>query len=403
MPSDFETTIWWQIYPLGATGAPIRDRKPGDDNHRLTKLIAWMDYAVELGCNGLLLGPIFESSAHGYDTTDYFKIDSRLGDENDWQRFVAEAHSRGLRIMLDGVFNHVGVNHPWVKESLANGGGLVKVNGQYPQHWEGNLDLATLNHANPKVQEIITDVMTYWCQRGADAWRLDAAYSMPPTFWATVLPKVRAKFPKVYFVGEMIHGDYCQYASQSTINSITQYELWKATWSSLADDNMWELAHALERHEKICQSITPLIFIGNHDVDRIASKVGKQKALLATIMLFTMPGVISIYYGDEQGFTGVKGEDIAADDPIRPPLPDCPDDLFTDKDFYNTYRAMIHLRRSNPWLTKAAIEVVDKQNEWIEYRTKSGENQLDAKIISKPVPKAEIKINGQAVYFYTAD
>lgn len=402
MPADFETTIWWQIYPLGAVGAPIRNRRPDDAAHRLTKLIPWMDYALQLGCNGLLLGPIFESSAHGYDTTDYFKIDSRLGDECDWQTFVDNAHSRGLRIMLDGVFNHVGVNHPWVKESLAARGGLVKIDGQYPQHWEGNLDLATLDHANPKVQDAISEVMTHWCARGADAWRLDAAYSIPPKFWATVLPRVRAKYPNVYFVGEMIHGDYCDYAKQSTIDSITQYELWKAMWSSLADDNMWELAHALERHVKICSEITPLIFVGNHDVDRIASKVGKPKAVLATIMLFTMPGVPSIYYGDEQGFTGNKGDDVAADDPIRPPLPDSPDHLFWDNDFYNTYRAMIHLRRTNPWLTKADIEVIAKENEWIQYRAKSGDNQLEAKIISKPKPKAEIKVNGNPIYFYTA-
>ena len=140
-----DNTIWWHVYPLGATGAPIRDRgdNPQDAAHRLPKLEAWLDYVIELGCNGLLLGPIFQSVGHGYDTLDYYTIDSRLGTNEDFDHLMAACNERGIRVMLDGVFNHVARTHPWVAEGMAG-----------DTDWEGHAELATLHHADQRLSLI---------------------------------------------------------------------------------------------------------------------------------------------------------------------------------------------------------------------------------------------------------
>ena len=148
MKQQLVDAIWWHVYPLGATGAPIRDAK--DAAHRLPRLEAWLDYLIELGCNGILLGPIFESVAHGYDTLDHFRIDARLGDDADFDHFIAACHERGIQVMLDGVFNHVARTHPWVAEGLAGG-----------TDWEGHEELATLHHDDPRVQDAVTDIMLH--------------------------------------------------------------------------------------------------------------------------------------------------------------------------------------------------------------------------------------------------
>lgn len=389
-------TIWWQIYPLGAVGAPIRDRSDDDSAHRLQKLIPWLCYAKDLGCSGILLGPIFESAAHGYDTLDYFKLDSRLGDDDDWQVFVSEAKNLGLKICLDGVFNHVSVYNHLVEDALKQGHGLVKLNGEYPEHWEGNLDLATLDHANPQVAELIEQVMTHWLEKGADAWRLDAAYSVPADFWAKVIPSVKQRFPEAAFIGEVIHGDYVQFVEQTHIDTVTQYELWKAIWSSLKDTNMWELAHALDRHNDFGQAMVPQTFIGNHDVTRIASQVGEELAKVAVALLFTLPGCPSVYYGDEVGYLGDKGSELSADDALRPALPQSIEVLDEQRDMYEVYKRCITLRRQNPWLSTAEVSVLDKQNEWIEYRVTSGDNELTARIQIADKPSVQVSINGSA-------
>ena len=113
-----EHVVWWHVYPLGFTGAPIRTGH--DAAHRLGHLEAWLDYVVELGTSGLLLGPVFDSQTHGYDTLDHLRVDARLGDDADLDHLVAACRARGLRVVLDGVFNHVGAGHPWVRQVLAD-------------------------------------------------------------------------------------------------------------------------------------------------------------------------------------------------------------------------------------------------------------------------------------------
>lgn len=367
-----EHAIWWHVYPLGFTGAE-REALPAV-THRLPHLASWLDYAVDLGCNGLLLGPVFAAETHGYDTVDHFRIDPRLGDDEDFDALVAAARARGVRIVLDGVFNHVGRGFPAFAAASAalaadaDGPGTPAVSWfrRSPgaaefEVFEGHSQLVELNHDEPAVIGYVAEVMRYWLARGASGWRLDAAYAVPPEFWARVLPAVRAAFPEAWFLGEMIHGDYAGYAAAAGLDSITQYETWKAIWSSLRERNFWELDHALGRHNAFLDAPSsppawlPQVFVGNHDVTRLATAIG-DPALVghALAVLFTLPGVPSVYYGDEQAFRGVKEHRAGGDDEIRPAFPASPAGLAPyGWPVYRLHQRLIGFRRRHPWLVRA--------------------------------------------------
>jgi cyclomaltodextrinase len=353
--------ILWHVYPLGFTGAE-RTAVPSHEpvRHRLRRLEAWLDYAIELGCNGLLLGPIFASETHGYDTVDHFRIDPRLGDEDDFDALVRAADARGLRLILDGVFNHVGRGFPAFQAALHGGPGAPAAHWFKRAHdgfavFEGHGHLVELDHDEPAVLGYVIEVMSHWLGRGAGGWRLDAAYAVPPGFWAKALPAVRESFPSAWFLGEMIHGDYAAYAEESGLDSITQYEVWKAIWSSLNDRNLYELDHALGRHNTFLDGVLPQTFAGNHDVTRLATVLNDERHFgHALAVLFCVAGVPSVYYGDEQGFQGLKEHREGGDDEIRPSFPGSPADLPPDGwRFYRLHQRLIGFRRRHPWLVRA--------------------------------------------------
>lgn len=380
-------TIFWHVYPLGATGAPVRDWSESDEGHRLPRLIGWLDYLIELGCNGLLLAPVFASSTHGYDTVDHFRIDPRLGDDADFDQLIAACRERGIEVLLDGVFNHVGAQHPMVE-----GGGPVKrgPDGR-PTDWEGHGDLVELDHSDPRTEELVVDVMNHWLDRGVSGWRLDVAYSVPTWFWARVVDRVRERHPAAVFLGEIIHGDYAGLIRDGHLDTVTQYELWKAIWSSIRDVNFWELAHALKRHEEFMAAGPMQTFVGNHDVDRIASTVGDGGAAVAAVLLLTLPGVPSVYYGDEQAFRGEKGTGFSADDAVRPALPESPAELSAlGQGMYGLHRELIALRRRHPWLTRGHVEVLDTENETIHYEVTGDGHRLDVRLALTPAPGVEL-------------
>lgn len=373
--------IWWHVYPLGAVGAPIREAYDAQQvAHPLWTLEGWLDHVIELGANGLQLGPLFRSQTHGYDTTDHFAIDPRLGDERDFDDLVRRAHARGLRVMLDGVFNHVGWSHPLYQQALAEGRHSYAARhfridwdaegGPRPAVFEGHGSLVALDHQREEVVDLVREVMLHWLRRGIDGWRLDAAYAVDPTFWARVLPLVREDFPDATFVGEVIHGDYADLVRRSTLDSVTQYELWKAIWSSLVDHNFYELAHALGRHDALLDTFVPMTFVGNHDVTRIASRVGPPKAVLAATVLMTVAGQPSLYYGDEHAFEGVKEEREGGDDAVRPPLPASPEALSSEGDWmFHVHQGLVAIRRQHPWLVQARTRVVELANERLVYES----------------------------------
>jgi cyclomaltodextrinase / maltogenic alpha-amylase / neopullulanase len=395
-----EHTIWWQLHPISFTGAePIArpagrvaasarsgdrgvpgGRPPGlaqpaepaeRAGHRLRRIESWLDYLIELGCNGLALGPVFASESHGYDTVDHFRIDPRLGSGADFDHLVRACRDRGIRLLLDGVLNHVGRGFPAFQDVLSRGAASQYASwfrldftaggpdGFGYADFEGHRGLVALNHAEPAVQDYATAVLNHWLDRGADGWRLDAAYAVPTAFWPTVIGRVRREHPGAWFVGEMIHGDYAAAIHDGGLDSVTQYELWKAIWSSLNDGNFFELAWALDRHNGFLAEFLPLTFVGNHDVTRLASRLTDPRYLAhAVLVLLTVGGVPSIYAGDEQAFRGMKFERADGDAEIRPEFPASPGDLAPDGwPVYRLHQDLIGLRRRHSWLARSVTKV----------------------------------------------
>jgi len=350
-------------------------------------LQGWLDHIVALGANGLALGPLWASSTHGYDVIDHDAIDPRLGDDADFDALVDACHRRGLRVLLDGVFNHVSAQHADVLAAQRDGGDSAS--GRLFRHdvarpdglsrFEGHDGLVEYDHGNPAVADRVVATMTHWLRRGADGWRLDAAYRVPRPFWAGVAARVAAEFPQALTVAEVLHGDYARFAAETGVDSVTQYELWKALWSSLKDANPHELAWTLQRHAAGLASsgYLPWTFVGNHDVTRIATQVGGHDAVAATALLMTMPGMPCVYYGDEFGLVGLKEERIGGDDAIRPALPDSPavwsqetepEAEVSPSEMLRQHQLLLGLRRRHPWLQTAELTIVEQKQKRLTYR-----------------------------------
>lgn len=372
-PAWVEHAIWWQVYPLGFVGADIgAGGTTGPVEHTLETIIAWLDDSVALGCNGLALGPIFASQSHGYDTADFDTIDRRLGDDDDVTRLLAECASRGIRVIFDGVFNHVGRSHAWWRAAEAAEPGspaaelfrwrVAPDGSREVATFEGHGSLVELNHENPVVIERVGQIMRRWLERGVSGWRLDAAYAVAPEFWRAVIAPLRADYPDAWFLGEVIHGDYAEFVADSGVDSVTQYQLWKAIWSSLNDGNLFELQWALSVHNGLLDSFLPLTFVGNHDVTRIASQLTDRRHLgHAIAILMCVGGTPSVYYGDERGFEAVKEERFGGDDAIRPAFPADPSGLERN-DVFRLHQELIGFRRRHAWLATARTSVEDITN-----------------------------------------
>jgi glycosidase len=328
----------YHLHALGAAGGGGLDAVTG-----------WLDRVVDLGCGGVLLTPIHRSSTHGYDTIDPFHVDDRLGGDAAFDRFMDAARARDLRVVLDGVFNHVGRQFP--RTELLSG-----------RVWEGHEELPELDHSNAHVLEWAIEVARSWLDRGVDGWRLDVAYAIPRPFLRALTAAIRESNPEALVFGEMIHGDYAGLVADTGLHGVTQYELFKAIWSALNDGNCWELAHALTRHATIASASVPVTFLGNHDVTRIRSKLVDPRHLEhALAIVFTVAGIPCTYYGDELGWTGVKEDRAGGDDAVRQPLaPGEVDERFRD---------WIGFRRRHPELTGAPLEVLEKTNRTLRYRT----------------------------------
>ncbi|GAA2019987.1 glycosidase [Nakamurella flavida] len=408
----FQDAILWQVYPLGFCGAPIREA--ATPAPRLRRLLNWLDHAVELGTSGLLLGPVFASSTHGYDSLDQFAVDPRLGTEQDLADLVEACHDRGLVVVLDGVFNHVGRDHPRFRQALLDGpdgpdADLFAVDwaaegGPHAAVFEGHDALVALNHSSAAAREYVRSVMEYWLERGIDGWRLDAAYTVDPTFWAAVLPAVRERHPDAWFVGEVIHGDYADFVRRSGVDTVTQYELWSSVGNAIASRNFFELDWTLQRHNAFLADFVPATFIGNHDVTRIASTVGEDRAVLALAVLMTVGGIPTVYAGDEFGYTGVKEEREGGDDAVRPEFPDTPGDVAPwGASVLQAHRQLIALRRRYRWLVTATTTAEELTNTRYRYRVRAagGSDELLVELDIGDRPSGRI-LAGDRVEWSTA-
>ena len=365
-PQDASTEDWpagavlWHVYPLGFVGA---ERSAVDHvTHRLGHVARYLEHVAALGADTLLLGPVFASATHGYDTLDYYRIDPRLGDLDDFRSLMRACASLGLRVVLDGVFNHVGRDHEIVRRALEAGPGTqdgdwIKWSGEHPYLFEGHEILVELNLLNPDVQAYVVDVMGYWLDQGIAGWRLDAAYAAGGETWAPIVAAIRQSHPEVWLLAEVTQGDYLSFARASGVDTVTQYELWKSMWSSFNARNLYELGWAIERHADFCEAYRPQTFLGNHDVTRIASLLKDPAHLpMALALLMLLPGTPSIYSGDEFGMTGVKVSGVGGDDALRPAFPPRWSDLGASETV-ELYRSMIALRRAHPWVADAKVTV----------------------------------------------
>ena len=417
-PDWVRHAIAWHVFPLGAVGAPALC-PPGDPDdasspagamaaeHRLRRLIPWLDRLIELGCNVLMLGPVFHSMSHGYDTVDHMRLDPRLGTNEDLVALIEAARARGVRVMLDGVFNHVGINHPAFaalpqvgpdsrQASMFRltwpGGPEAWTPGTAPDYerFEGQDWLPELNHSCEAVADLVTEVMTHWCERGVDGWRLDAAYAVDPAFWTRVLPRVRRAHPEVYVVGEVIHGDYAAIVAASGMDSVTQYELWQAIWHSLADANFYELDWTLGRNAELLETFVPWTFVGNHDTTRIASQLPDARRLPhALALLMTLPGTPAIYYGDEDGLRAVKEDRLGGDDAIRPELPASPEDRPAGP-VRALHQELIGVRRRLPWLHDAEVEALHLDNTVLSLRMRARSSESAEAVLVLSLEDSEV-------------
>lgn len=338
MPDWISEAVFYHIYPLGLCDAPARNDFSSNPEPRLDRLYPWLDHMAELGANALYLGPLFEATAHGYDTADYYRLDRRLGTNHNLKDFSRTMHEKGLRLVLDGVFNHVG-RHFWAfKDVQANGPAspyrdwFANLNfaGRSPngdpfsyEGWAGHYDLVKLNLHNPAVVEHLLGAVAYWMEEfQIDGLRLDAADVLDHDFMRKLAAFCREKKPDFWLMGEVVHGDYRKWANPAMLDSVTNYEVYKGLWSSHASQNYFEIAYALNRQSGqggIYGDLQLFNFADNHDVNRVASDLPDPAGLYPLYaLLFTMPGVPSIYYGSEWGIEGQRTNH--SDRMLRPAL-----------------------------------------------------------------------------------
>jgi cyclomaltodextrinase len=415
-----ECDIWYHVYPLGFLGAEYQNPAPGAADgpvtHRLPELVPWLDYLADLGITALLIGPVFESETHGYDVVDPYRVDRRLGTEADLVSLIEESHCRSLRVGLDAVFHHVGRGHPHFRDVLAHRHqsawrdwfeidfGRPGRDGFSYATFEGHDHLVKLNHANRQVLEWAVDVARFWLERGVDAFRLDAAYALPRGFLAAFADRARAVRADVLLVGEVIHGEYVRTTRAAHLTTVTQYELWKAIWSSLNDGNFFELAHALERHAEFCQDFSPWTFVGNHDTTRIATQLTDKRHLPhALAILFSAPGIPAVYSGDEQGAEGKKYIRAGGDAQVRRPPPFRPAQLTGESlDIWRLHRDLIAVRRARPWLAAGQLRVTHLNNRFMTYEVSSSVGRLvvalstEGKTVPWNIPSGLVPVAGHA-------
>lgn len=318
-------SVFYQIYPLGFCGAPFEN--DGVPAHRILKVNDWIPHIKKLGANAIYFSPVFESDTHGYNTRDYRLIDTRLGTNEDFKQVCKNLHDEGIRVVLDGVFNHVGRgffafqdvlekrwDSPYKDWFSINFDGNSNYNdGLWYEGWEGNYDLVKLNLRNEEVIEHIFSCIKGWIEEfDIDGLRLDVAYCLDPNFVRRLRSYCDSLKADFFLVGETLHGDYNQLMNDEMLHSVTNYECYKGLFSSFNSMNMFEVNHSLLRqfgpeNWTLYKGKHLLSFVDNHDVTRIASNLTNEAHLpLIYALTFGMPGIPCVYYGSEWGVKARK-------------------------------------------------------------------------------------------------
>ena len=330
----YENAVMYHIYPLGFCGAP-KHNEGGEPVNRLEKVLDWIPHLKELGVDAVYFGPVFESVEHGYDTTDYRVIDRRLGTNEMFAHICDELHKNGIRVILDGVFNHVGRNF-WAFKDVQEKGQAseycdwfagLNFGGQSPcgdnfwyEGWNGYYNLVKLNLRNWHVCDYLIDAVKLWMDEfHIDGIRFDAADCVDFDFFRRIHNFCKERNPEFWLMGEIIHGDYKRWANPEMLHSVTNYELHKGLWSGHNDHNYFEIAHTMRRLQGLCHDTRLYLFSDNHDVERLPNKLRNREHIRhIAILVYSLWGIPSIYYGSEFGIEGKK--EWGSDWPLRPCL-----------------------------------------------------------------------------------
>ena len=405
----YDGAVFYHIYPIGMTGAPRTNTFEAGE-HRLNKLLDWLPHIKAIGCDAIYIGPLFESVAHGYETADYKKLDSRLGDNNDFINFVKACHEIGIKVIVDGVFNHVGreffafkdlkehrensAYRDWFKNIHFDWNNDYN-DGLYYDSWDGHGTLVNLNHQNPAVREYFLDVARFWISEfDIDGIRLDAADVLDFTFMRELRSVTDACKQDFWLMGEVIHGDYTRWVNNEMLHSVTNYWLHKALYSGHNDHNYFEIAHTVKRCTDMGMHIANAFynFVDNHDVARIITKLNNKAHFFPVhVLLYTLPGKPSIYYGSEFAIEGEKKP--YADEILRPELKieDYKDAVNTNE---NTKRiaALGNMRLNNQWVGEAGYRELLLTNRQYAFLREYGDKQLVA-IVNNDDNNADIHLN----------
>lgn len=329
-------SVFYQIYPLGLCGAPAEN--DGVTVPRILRVLDWVEHLERLGVDAVVFNPVFQSDRHGYDTRDFLTLDCRLGTNADFKAVCDALHAKGMRVVLDGVFNHVGrgfwafqdvLRHregsPYKDWFNINFGGNDNYNdGLWYEGWEGHFELVKLNLRNPQVVEYLCSCVKAWVEEfGVDGLRLDVAYCLDGEFLKALRRFCDALKPEFFLYGEILGGDYTRILNNEMLPSCTNYECFKGLWSSFNDKNLFEINHSLNRMFSgdpyaLYRGAHLFSFADNHDVTRLASNLKEPADLpLCYGVLFAMPGIPCVYYGSEWG---IKGDKKQGDGVLRPAL-----------------------------------------------------------------------------------
>lgn len=319
-----QNRIFYHIYPLGLLGVPKRNKFQKKPTQKLRDLLPWLDHLSSLGCNALYLGPVFESTSHGYDTADYFKVDRRLGTTENLRELVSKAHQLDIKVILDAVLNHVGRDF-WAFKNLQRYGKCSKYKdwfsnvdftkkGKYGDGftynaWHNHYQLVELNLQNIDVQQHLFSAVAYWMEQyQIDGLRLDAADVIDLDFLTVLASFCKKKKPDFWLMGEVVFGDYKDWANPNMLDSVTNYEYNTPLYESFNDKDFGKIARVLQRQfgaHGVYKKLSMYTFVDNHDVERAASVLLEPAHLYPLyFLLFTLPGIPAIYYGSEWGFEG---------------------------------------------------------------------------------------------------